>query len=459
MKNILFKIVSVVLSLCLFLVSFTACKKKDSSFPELSYPDISSEISETIESTIVNDNQVLGLTEFTVALPYSEYTIDMLLRLYFAKQQGLFSEDMTGKDVTLEFLDSIEVPWVVHSILTPSDGISYNSVSSYQSNGRLPDIMLVSDLDSFADSNLIAPLNSNVANSHYFNSSNINSQAIISNIDNGVIYGIPHYMSIVLLAGNLDFQPNELTLSFRPELDEFTTYMSSIYEEHEEDEDFVVFPRAYELMPYLSSAFNSDQVTPYFFNDDGEMFEGSDDAVQYVQSIYDEGYSSMGGSTDSRFSRTSAIWLVSSAEVPMWSDYYLGNLYFTLLPCSDNSSEALLYSSVYSVCVSNACENRDLAADFASFISLDSDALELILRLEPQSGYFPVVNNADVWDLVYGDIYLGTEAIVIQQYISNSVVSPALDSDYSNSVNSYCSNYFENPTDDAEFNFEEAIND
>lgn len=462
MKRLIVKHLSVLLSFVMLISIFTGCKSRNYTFPELSYPT-----DETTETTVltsdVSDDLNASLIELTVALPYSENTINSLFRLYYAKQNALMPDETTGATIDLDYLNAIDIPWIINPILTTFDGATKASVSTWRNNGTLPDLFLTSDAQSLDDLNAISTLNNYLSDNPYLSSNSINSNAVLSSISDGDMLSVPHYSSVMLIAGNCDYIPSEETMSFRPTLDEFYNYLDVISDENSDsDESLVVFTHAYELFPYLSSSFGNDALNAYMFMDlmdsDSVDFDG---AIEYIEDIYSSDYSDPADSaSDPRFSRNAALWLISSSEVTMWANYYLDNLYYALIPCSDSSNDAVLYTTYYSLCVSSTCEHKDLAADFAAFISFDTDAIELIWRLEQISGYFPVVNNDAVWDIVSEDPYFGTESLVIRQYINNVVVCPSNASDLYQSANSYCSNYFDSMRDDAEeFNFEEEWND
>ncbi len=468
MKGFRLKSISILLSLCVLFICFSACKNTENDFPELSYLTTEDTESSVNPSESEDDFINPSITELTVALPYSESTINLLFKMFYAKQTGVFPEESSGIDVDLDYLESIDIPWVIDTVLIPSDGISLTT-ASFWNNNSAPDLFLTGDVTSFSENDYIIPLNDYLYNNSYLNSTGINSNAVIADISDGQMLGVPHYMSVMLLAGNSDYAPSEVTLSFRPSIEEFSDYLSLIYDEYitDDDSNLVVFPRAYEMLPYLSSSFSEDNRISYMFID--EYYSGNidsssvDSSVDFICDLYDHDYVSYGENTaDARFGRNAALWVISSSEVSMWSDYYLNNIYFSLIPCHEQENSAVLYSNLYSVCVSRYCENTSLAASFAAFISFDQDALELILRLEPKSGYFPVINNDAVWDMVGEDTYFGPESLVVRQFINDSVVCPAAGSELEQAVNSYCSQYFEGDFDDSEehvFQLEDFLND
>ena len=40
---------------------------------------------------------------------------------------------------------------------------------------------------------------------------------------------------------------------------------------------------------------------------------------------------------DTRYSRNACVWFSSTADIANWSEYYLDNLYYSMIPTSDSS--------------------------------------------------------------------------------------------------------------------------
>ncbi|MCR4689509.1 MAG: hypothetical protein K5745_08175, partial [Saccharofermentans sp.] len=102
------------LTLCAFVscMFFAGCTRQSTDYPSLpSEPDetqttAASESEEDIDS---------GIRSLSVALPYSSDTIDLLVKLYYAKETGSWDETYSGSTVDLTYLDSISTNIVVNS--------------------------------------------------------------------------------------------------------------------------------------------------------------------------------------------------------------------------------------------------------------------------------------------------------------------------------------------------------
>ena len=79
------------------------------------------------------------------------------------------------------------------------------------------------------------------------------------------------------------------------------------------------------------------------------------------------------------------------------------------------------YVSTYSLCVSKKSANTDFAAEFAAFISYDTDAQLIIYRLENMTGLMPLSRNDAVWDLISDDPLFGHMASDFRQTMDNAV--------------------------------------
>ena len=153
---------------------------------------------------------------------------------------------------------------------------------------------------------------------------------------------------------------------------------------------------------------------------------------------------------DPVYSRVAALWVDSSANIVEWSKYYPGSLYLLHLPCNDVTKDGVPYVSTYSLCVAPESENSEFAADFAAFISYDTDAQLLIYRLEGEqmSGLMTITRNDSVWDLICDDSLFGIMASDIRQTMDNAVYCPASFDDRLFSNTSTYTKSFVNGTDE-----------
>ena len=100
-------------------INLTGCDVEEDEFPVLYFPEGATQTQITsVEPDSTSDN----FHELTVALPLSEETVNLLMKLYYAKNNDLFPVEMTGADISIEYLSAINTPWGVNTITTTSTG-------------------------------------------------------------------------------------------------------------------------------------------------------------------------------------------------------------------------------------------------------------------------------------------------------------------------------------------------
>ena len=92
----------------------SSCKKGDDEFPDIVYPDdtTESEISGTVETVDETDT----IPEITVASPYSQETISLLSKLYYCKTHDMMGEN-TGDTISLDYLASIDPDYIINCVV------------------------------------------------------------------------------------------------------------------------------------------------------------------------------------------------------------------------------------------------------------------------------------------------------------------------------------------------------
>lgn len=448
------KTLSLTLSLGLLLSVVSSCSNNDSSFPEFSYPSDNTS-TETSSTNADSRNNSEGIVELTVALPYSESTVNYLARLYYAKQNNLLGVDDTGSNVSLDFLDSLDLPFVVNSILTTSNGANNDSLLLWQESDEIPDIFMTSDLSSAVDEGLVLSLNDYLYDDDYITSGCAFSDMLNATSTDGSLYGLPYYFSTPVIVCSRDYLPDSGELDFRNSYDDFHEYLSDIDGKYNTDENHnsvIPFYSASSLTPYLSSAFSDGIMNSFMLTEDysdKDVTGVLNSVVSNISDLYSSGLSSDTdeNGADPRYSRTAASWLCSSSDLDMWSEYYDNNLYICQIPGCDDTSP-VTYANIYPVCVSESSDDADFAASFAAFICYDKDARLLTSRLELISGYLPCINSGDVWNYYTEDGILGAASQIIFNNISNSQITPAnINNDLYNSINTYISSYFASEID------------
>lgn len=445
MQNGLSKVINRILAFALsasFIAGFSACAVDDSEFPNLPQQ-------EAVDSSNPNDEtsetSAVELPEITVALPYKTSTVDYLSKLYYAKKNNLIG-DSTGLDIDLNYLSSLNPDFVIHSVQVSNEGINSDTLNQWNTQNAIPDAFLVSDISSVVSTGYVSPVDeflydNQMISSNYIFANSINEQKI-----DGVLYGIPHYETVMLVVGNSDFIPESGKLANKYSTEDFTSYLSEIKKEYK---DIIPLASGRNLLPYLGSSFSKDSKISYMLNKEYKNESLSYNSTMksmtdYVQNLYDKNLTSNGlqDGADPVYSRRAAMWLASSSDISFWNSYYPGKLYFVQLPSYDVSNPGIPYTQVYSLCVSDKSEFKEFASEFASFISFDQDAVLLLNRLEPQTGFFPVVKYQNVWEQLQSDSLFGSYVPSYFQILDNSVYVPhSTDNKLYNAVNSFLSVY------------------
>ena len=421
------------------------CSHQSNSFPEL--PE-ETQVMETSETSLEEETVNTGLRSITAALPYSSDTIDLLAKLYYAKETGIWDETESGDTVSLDYLDSISTNIVINSLGTPYEGADISWLKAQEDDDTMPDIFLSSDPAAAFDAGLTISLNEYVYDSPYLDPAGVYSDALSYCSEGGMLYGLPHYASCMILFGNTDLMPESGRLPAKMTVEELEEYLRLIDEEHE---GIVPFASAYQMTPYLGSCFAEDSMVSYmcreeFRADPSISRELILDIVSFVVSLYEADLSSDTDSegADPVYSRSAAMWIGSSSQIRTWAEYYPDKLYLAKLPSSDVSNTGALYLNCYPICVTKSCSDPDFAASFASFISYDEDAVKLIFRLENMTGFLPLTRNAGIWDYATsGEGIWNVTAQTLKQIMDNAVYCPSsYDSKLYSNVMDYLSAYY-----------------
>ena len=371
------------------------CNVEEDEFPVLDFPEETTESS--ISSDIDTNQTTADLQELTVALPLSDETVSLLMKLYYAKNNDLFPAEMSGADISLEYLEAINTPIVINTVTTTGTGVTADNLTTLRYEGIEPDIMLAGDINEFTQQELVIPLDN-----YLFNDSSLSSYSIyidaLEALRNGEShYGLPFYSTVYMLAGSSEYLPESGIPPFAMNSDELLDFIRSIPSYNSEG-------------TYITRFYDSDLITELLGEDFADTLE----------------YDGVTSSTDSfgadpRVSRTCGMWIMNSGEFDTWSSYYPDGLYFTMLPASN------VNAVVYPVCISSTCSDPELAADFTAFICFDKDAQMLMRRLESLRGYFPPITNRGVWDQMSTDPLYGAQSMLYEQYMSSAIYEVAED--------------------------------
>jgi len=444
-KSFVKKAFSLILCTSLTGALFTGCKKGDDLFPSIPSETEATEVTEPTESSS-DPSLVDDIIQLKVALPYSDQTVQCLAAMFYCKNNGVWDSSETGLTVDTNYLTSVASNYVVTNIGCGSTGVNLEMVKSWNADNSMPDLFLALDSNAVYKAGYSEAVNDYLSDSKYLNVQSVFSGALTADSTGGVYYSVPHFCSAKVVMGNTEYIPSDIgKLQTKNTTDGLKDYLSAIKKEHR---SIVPFASAYELIPYLGSAFNGDSRTSYmlydeYLKDKDSAKTISNKAASYVKSLYSASLASdLTGGADPIYSRKAALWVDSSANVRAWEEYYPGSLYLLHLPCSDATNVGIPYLSTYSLCVARGSSNSEFAAEFAAFISFDPDAQLLIYRLEDMTGLMPLTRNEAVWDLISGDELFGHMAADFRQTMDNAVYCPdSFDSKLFTKTNEYTAEY------------------
>lgn len=386
--------VFILISLIFSCLGTAGCNVEEDEFPTLDFPEISASYEETSAD---GEQTASDLQELTVALPLSGETVSLLMKLYYAKNNDLFPAEMTGADISLEYLEAINTPWVVNTVTTTSTGETADNLTTLRYEGIEPDIFLAGDMEDLIDQGSVIPVDEYLFNDNSLSSYSIYLDALEQLRDGEYHYGLPFYSTVYMLAGSLEHLPESGVPPFSMEPSDLLSFIRSI-------------PAYNSDGAYITRVYYSDQIS-------GLLGEDFVDTLEYEGSI--SATDPFGA--DPRVSRTCGMWLMNSGEFDTWSTYYEDGLYFTMIPTPN------VNAVVYPVCISSECSDPEFASDFASFICFDKDAQMLMRRLESLRGFFPPISTRGVWDEMSTDPSFGAQAMLYEQYMSQAVYRVAED--------------------------------
>ncbi len=422
------RITSVLLCASLAGAVFTGCKKGDDMFPSIEAPQDQTDTTEESEA-VAQESDTGDIQQLTVALPYSDQTVQCLAAMYYSKNNGLWDSSESGLTVDTDYLASVATNYVVSNVGCGSTGISIENIKSWKQEGGIPDLFLAQDSDSMWAGGYVEELNGFLSDNKYLSSQQIYAGALTADSEGGMFYAVPHYCSAEIVIGSMEYIPSSTgKLQTKNTTEDLREYLVAIQDEHPESAGF---SSAYDLIPYLGSAFNGDNPTSYMVSDEYRKNPETagviiNDAATYVRDFYSDSLANdLSDGADPVFSRTAALWADSSANINAWAEYYPDSLYFLHLPCNDASNTGVPYISTYSLCVAKGSVHSGFAAEFAAFISFDPDAQLLIYRLENMTGLMPLTRNDAVWNLISDDPLFGHMASDFRQTMDNAVYCPA----------------------------------
>ena len=438
------KICAASLALCMTLL-LGACSRESVVFPSLNEVPSNTKQAET-EPSSRDKTDTDGIRSLKVALPYSDETVRCLSAMFYSKNNGTWDSTVSGADVNIEALSATATNYVIKNTGVTNDGASLENLKGWRTSGEEPDLFLASDFQSAADAGLATDISVYASRTQYIDGAKIYAASMSSQLENGKLYGLPHYCAATVIFGNRDYVPKDGRIQAKYTPEEFTKYLEQTYSTYK----CIPLSSGYKLMPYLGSCFANDRAVSYMMRNEYMSNKESAETVVnaasgYIRKLYDSKMSANADKdgADPVFSRTAALWVDSSASCRTWEEYYPDKLYFLQLPCSNTSNPGVPYLRAYSLCVSQKCEDMQFAVDFASFISYDEDAQLLIYRLENMEGLMPLVRSGKVWNMAGNEGVFGTMVNDIRQAMDNAVYCPgSFDNRMYRKTNEYTILYF-----------------
>ena len=437
------------LVLCLTLL-FGACRSESDVFPVIKEAPANTKQTEP-GSTTKEKSGADGIRTLKAALPYSDDTIRCLAAMMYSKNNGTWDSSVSGADVDIKALMSVPTNYVILNTGVTNDGASLENLNGWKASGDEPDVFLASDTKSASASGLAADISSFASRNQYIDGSKIYAASFSGQMEDGKLYGIPHYCAATVIFGNRDYVPKDGRLQAKYTAEDLTKYLEQI----SGSKKCVPIASAYELVPYLGSCFANDRTVSYMMYDEYKTDKESAETVinaaaGFVKKLYDTKLSTNTDKegADPVFSRSAALWVDSSVSCRTWEDYYPGQLYFLNLPCNSTSNPGVPYLRPYSLCVSRKCEDKQFAVDFASFISYDEDAQLLIYRMENMEGLMPLVRSNKVWNMAGNEGVFGTMVPDFRQTMDNAVYCPgSFDNTLFRKTNEYTVSFFTSGND------------
>lgn len=444
------KKISVIALIVSFTISVFGCSSYESDFPEIPTPTTNPSYMTEPEATEFDGE---ANYKISVALPYSEETVNYLFKLYYAKNNGLLKDSDTGATVSLNMLDSINLPYAVEYYYAPNTGMSASSI--VESNSSIPDLFITNELDACIENSVCLRLNDYCYDNELYSTSNINYDLVKSCMVNESLYAVPHSLSVPMIYGNRDYIPEEYCEDYKLSKNEFDKLLTSLSipevaedEEGEGDEEGIVpFVSAKDLVPYLVSAYNNPEhsIRSFMMNEEYKanntlFYSVADNIDLYISTLYESELSKNSNEDGSNpvITRNASMWLGDSTEITYFLSYYPDKLCFFSIPSFADSDDLIPYVNVYPLCVSANSSNPTLACDFASFISLDIDAQLLINRLEYKIGMLPVINSPLVWDTVIENDEFGYIASLYESMSKEYVCTfKSVNSDVENRIENF----------------------
>jgi len=416
-----------------FAMSFSSCKKVHSDYPSIP-------TSETEQTTQTSGNEIIPeekSLEITIASPLSYETCQYLAKLYYAKSEGLLGDGVTGDNVDLAFLDSVDIPFVLNVYSTSETGCNTTALNQWKSSGDMPDIFLTDSFDQVVSESFAAPITEYLAENPLLSADRIYSGLLSSFCADGKQYGIPYQTSAAVLFCDMEVLRSGgiSSVSFRQTRSSLLQMLSELEKLNEETQTVLPFYLAGNMMPYLPGAmFNSEYLSAS--DPEKRKEQAYRDSMSYVESIIRAGYSyesltdeqatELFSGVSPLLSRKVGVWSGTTDDLMIYDNYMPHTLCLMQFPGlrEDEYSSPLLIS--YPLLVSSSCQHPKEACDLACFMAFDEDALLLTSRLQPRQGYLPSVSSPSVWKSYVKAQKYGDFLEQYQPLMSRAIMIPAV---------------------------------
>ena len=415
------------------LMCLPGCKKVHNDFPSIPESETQETSQTTGHESVPEDTNV----EITIASPLSNDTCQYLAKLYYAKSGGLLGDGVTGDNVDLSFLDSVDLPFVLRVVGTSENGCNTSTLSQWKSSGNMPDIFLTDSFDQVVAESYAAPITEYLAENSLLSADRVYSRLISSFSNDGKQYGIPYQTSAAVLFCDMEVlrQGGISSVSFRQTRSSLLNMLAELEKLNSEEQTVLPFYLAGNMMPFLPSAmFNHEYLSAS--NDEDRLEQAYRDSMSYVESIIRSGYSyeslndeqisTLFTGVSPILSRKLGVWSGTTDELVIYDNYMPHTLCMMQFPGlrEDEYSSPLLIS--YPLVVSSTCTHPKEAADFACFIAFDEDALLLTSRLQPRQGYLPSVSSPSVWKSYVSGQKYGDYLEQYQPLMTKAIMIPAV---------------------------------
>lgn len=412
--------VLVVLIIFAFICGLSSCStNKSFNFPAVSYNNMTSR-----PSTASQENTELKVSSgnIKVALPLSSECLRYLSLMYVGKISGLFSDpktDINGLNIKLESLETYNVGLNMTLQAIDSDGFTSEEISVMNLSKTLPDIYLVKNMNYLSANNLTsANFNKSFLDS-YLNAKNVYPTMFKNSLDEGTIASLPYYASTKMLFMNQRLW-NDAKLDNRYVLNTSLTFNDIVTLSKEINNPKI---GVYSWMNLkILSAFLPSSIQPYpkcyeysdgKFNFDNSSFYSTISLLKKLstesktmETLSKDQITKLYGSNDPVKIGKIAFWLDDSSAIDKWVADPLNKVVRYPLPYVDKISIPL---SVVNIAVNSKSILLEDSVRFATFVSLDKNALLFRSRYKDPDGYIPPLNDKVVWDNLVIKQYKGSE--------------------------------------------------